>query len=81
MAAQSVASRFLEKLLAGTVDSVVRAGAKAVESLAGDARKALSNEAKRVELLQQGVKMWREYRVGEIEDLGASEKAQKETRQ
>jgi hypothetical protein len=74
----SVGSKFAEKLLVGAVESIARAGAKFVESLASDTKKALAREAKRAELVEQGVKFWSQVRLGEIEDVSSG--SSKETR-
>jgi hypothetical protein len=66
---QSPASKFAESLLVGTIEAIARAGARAVESLAGDARKALQKEAAKIERVEQGVAMWRQVRLGEVDDL------------
>jgi len=66
---QSIASKFAERFLVGAVESIARAGAKAVESLAGDARKALALEAEKAKMVEQGVAMWRQFRLGEIQDV------------
>lgn len=63
-------AKMAEKLLLGAVDSLARAGAKFVESVAADAKKALRNEAAKAELLEQGAKIWRQSVVGEIPDNG-----------
>jgi hypothetical protein len=65
----TAASKFFESVLVGAIESVTRAVAKAAESLAGDAKKALRNEAAKVERLEKGVEMWRKYKLGEIDDL------------
>jgi hypothetical protein len=70
----SVGSKFAEKLLVGAVESIARAGAKFVESLASDTKKALAREAKRAELVEQGVKFWSQVRLGEIEDVDSNSK-------
>ncbi len=62
------AAQFVEDFLTGALNSVVRAGAKAVESIASDAKKALRNEAKKIETFQTGVKSWREGRLGDISE-------------
>lgn len=74
----SVGSKFAEKLLVGAVESIARAGAKFVESLASDTKKALAREAKRAELVEQGIKFWSQVRLGEIEDVSSG--SSKETR-
>jgi len=75
----SIGSRFAEKFLVGAVESIARAGAKFVESLASDTEKALAREAQRAGMLKQGVKFWSQVRLGEIEDV--TESQEKETRQ
>jgi hypothetical protein len=72
MSEQTVASKFFERALVGTIDAIARAGAKAFESLAGDARKALKNEALKAEMLEEGIKAWRLSTVGEVQDIPAS---------
>jgi hypothetical protein len=72
MADQTVASKFAEKLLVGTLEAIVRAGAKAAESIASDAKKALRNEALKVEMIEKGVEHWRQTRLGEVDDLPSS---------
>ncbi len=67
----SIGSKFAERLLVGAVESIARAGAKFVESMAGDARKALAAEAEKAKLVEQGVAMWRQYTLGEIKDVDA----------
>jgi hypothetical protein len=69
---QSPASKLAEKLLVGTVEAIARAGAKAVESLAGDMKKALKNEAFKAEVIEKGVEAWRKERLGDIDDLPES---------
>jgi hypothetical protein len=69
---QSVASKLFERVLVGTVESIARAGAKAVESLAGDVKKTLKNEAFKAEVLEMGVEAWRKSRLGDIDDLPES---------
>lgn len=69
---RTVAAQFAERLLVGSVEAIARAGAKFVESLAGDAKKALRNEATKVEMLEKGVEAWRKVRLGEIDDLPES---------
>jgi hypothetical protein len=66
------AAKFVESLLVGAVNAVARAAAKAAESLAGDARKALQNQAFKAEVIEKGVEAWRKARVGEIDDLPGS---------
>ena len=72
MSEQTFVSQLLERALVGTVEAVARAGAKAVESLAGDAKKALQNEAFKAEILEKGVEAWRKARLGDVDDLPES---------
>jgi hypothetical protein len=65
---RSPASKFAEKVLVGILESGARAVAKAVESVASDAKKALRAEAAKAEAFENGVAMWRKFRLGEIED-------------
>ena len=67
---ESPMAKFAEKFILGAVDSIARAGAKFVESIAADAKTALKNEAAKAELLENGVKFWRQNTVGEIPDNG-----------
>lgn len=69
---RTAASRFAEAVLVGAVESIARAGAKAFESLAGDTKKALRNEAAKAEMIEKGIEMWRKVRLGEIDDLPGS---------
>ena len=69
---QSKASQFAERFLVGIVETGARALAKAAESIASDAKKALRNEALKVEMLEKGVESWRKDRIGEIDDLPGS---------
>ena len=66
MSEPTIASKFVERVLVGAVESIARAGAKAVESLAGDVKTALKNEAAKAELLEKGVEWWRKSRLGDI---------------
>ena len=66
MSEPTVASKFAERLLVGAVEAIARAGAKAVESLAGDVKTDLKNEAAKAELLEKGVEWWRKSRLGDI---------------
>ena len=66
---RSAASKFAEKILVGTVESIARAVAKAGESLAGDARKVLSKKALEATFLEKGIEAWRKERLGDIDDL------------
>lgn len=78
---ESIGAQFAKRLLTGVVESAVRAGAKAVESLAGDARKVLQNEAIKAGMLEQGVAAWSKITLGEIIDpnAGAQKKEEKGT--
>lgn len=69
---ESPVTKFAERFLTGAVESIARAGAKFVESLASDAQKALKLEAAKAELLENGVKFWRKTTLGEVDDLPAS---------
>jgi len=64
----SPASKFAERLLTGAVESIARAGARFVESIASDAKKALKNEANKVEVIEKTVETWRKMRLGEIDE-------------
>ena len=64
-AAKDFARDYLRGLLRGTVESIARAGAKAVESLTGDAARAVDREKKKIEALGKRVAEWREENVGE----------------
>jgi hypothetical protein len=75
---QSPASKFFESILVGTVDAIARAGAKAFESLAGDAKKALRNEAAKVEMVEKSIEAWRKMRLGEVDDLPSELRNEKE---
>jgi hypothetical protein len=72
MSEQSVTSKFAERVLVSAVNSIARAGAKFVESIAGDVKKGLRNEAAKAELLEQGVEWWRKSNLGEVSDMPAS---------
>ena len=63
-AAKDFARDYLRGLLRGTVESIARAGAKAVESLTGDAARAVDREKKKIEALGKRVAEWREINVG-----------------
>jgi hypothetical protein len=63
---RSIAGKFLERLLTGTVDAIARAGAKAIESVVNDAAKAIDLEKKKIEALGKGVAQWRKTELGEI---------------
>ena len=65
----SIAAKLLESLLTGTVESIARAGAKALESLTNDAAKAISNEAKKVAAVRNDVEQWRKEQLGEIVEI------------
>jgi hypothetical protein len=69
---RTMGAKFAEKLLVGALEAIVRAGAKAAESLASDAKKALRNEAMKVEMIEKGVETWRQTRLGEVDDLPGS---------
>lgn len=69
---ESPIAKFAEKLLIGTVDSIARAGARFVESIAADAKQALRNEAAKAELIENGAKFWRVNTVGEIPNNGVT---------
>jgi hypothetical protein len=64
----SVFAQAFEDGLVFVVTSIVRAGAKAVESLTDDAVKAINNKKKEVEAVRDAVKAWRKMKVGEVED-------------
>lgn len=66
---RSPASKFVESLLVGVLEAGARAVAKAGESLASDAKKALRQQADKVEMIQIGVEAWRKSRLGEVDDL------------
>lgn len=72
MSDKSPAAQLLERVLVGTVEAIARAGAKAAESLASDAKKVLRNEALKAELLEKGVEAWRKAKLGEVDDLPES---------
>jgi hypothetical protein len=65
MSQQSPGAKFLASLLSGSVESIARAGAKALESLADDAEKALKKEASRIRDIKQGAQVWRHSRLGD----------------
>lgn len=68
----SFAAQLFERALVGTVEAIARAGAKAVESLAGDAKKALQTEAFKAEIIEKGVEAWRKAKLGDVDDLPES---------
>lgn len=72
MSDPTVASKFAERVLVGAVEMFARGLAKAAESVAGDVKKALRNEAAKAELLEKGVEWWRKSRLGEITDIPVS---------
>ncbi len=72
MSEQSPVSKALEAILVGTVEAIARAGAKAAESLAGDARKVLQQNAFKAEIVEKGIEAWRKARLGEVDDLPES---------
>lgn len=80
MSEPTIASKFAERLLVGAVESIARAGAKAVESLASDVKTALKNEAAKAELLEKGVEWWRKSRLGEIVVIQDDTKEKQETK-
>lgn len=69
---QTFVGSILERVFVGTVEAIARAGAKATESLAGDVKKALQNEAFKAEILEKGVEAWRKARLGDVDDLPES---------
>ena len=69
---QSKVSQFAERLLVGVIETGARAVAKAAESIAADAKKALRNEALKAELIENGIEAWRKAHIGEIDDLPGS---------
>lgn len=69
MAQQSPTSKFFESILVGAVETIARAGAKAAESITGDVKKALKNEAFKVEIVEKGIEAWRKSKLGEVIDL------------
>ena len=64
-AAKDFAKDYLRGFLHGTVTSIAKAGAKFVESLTGDAAKAVDREKKKIEALGKRVAEWREINVGD----------------
>jgi hypothetical protein len=66
---QSPASKFAERILVGTIETIARGLAKGAESIAGDVKKALKNEAAKVEAVQKTIEAWRQVRLGEVDDL------------
>lgn len=65
---RGLVSRVIEDVLIGTVESIARAGAKALESLASDASKITGRQKKKIDAVVSGIKTWREINVGEIAD-------------
>ena len=65
MSDRSLASKLAERFLTGAVESIARAGAKAAESLAADTKKALETEAARAGGLENLIKAWRGYTLGD----------------
>lgn len=65
---KSVGAQLAEKVLVGAVNSIARAGAKFVQSLAADARKTLQNNAETVEAFEKGIDVWSKIKLGEIID-------------
>jgi len=64
-AARDFARDYLRGILRGTVTSLARAGTRFVESLTGDAARAVDREKKKIEALGKRVAEWREQNVGE----------------
>lgn len=73
---RSAAMDLLERVVVGALNSGARAIAKAGESIAGDVKKALQNEASKAELVEVGLKMWRAVNLGD-EDLPESLREEK----
>lgn len=65
---RGIFTQYAEDLLRGTVEAIARAGAKAFESLTGDAAKAVDREKKKIEAVRDRVAQWRKDVVGEIGD-------------
>lgn len=63
-AARDFAKDYLHGILRGTVTSIAKAGALFVESLTGDAARAVDREKKKIEALGKRVAEWREVNVG-----------------
>jgi hypothetical protein len=64
--ARTFFGKLAETVLVGAVESIVRAGSKAVESLADDAAKALEKERRKIDSVRKNVESWRQETVGEI---------------
>jgi len=64
---QSIGAKLAEDFLNGVVESVARAGAKAVESLASDAVKSVGREKRKIENFRNNIREWRKVRLGEID--------------
>lgn len=60
---RSPVARAVEATLIGVVESAARAGAKALESLAGDAARALRKQAEKADLARMITAMWRDANV------------------
>jgi hypothetical protein len=67
-AKRSIAGKYVEDLLIGTVESIVRAGAKAIESITNDAARAIDREKRKVEQVKVTVETFRKTRLGEVDD-------------
>ena len=78
MAQQTPTSKFFESILVGTVEAIARAGAKAAESITGDVKKALKNEAFKVEIVEKGIEAWRKSKLGEVIDLHDSTRSERD---
>jgi hypothetical protein len=65
---QSFFAKMAADFLVGTVESVVRAGAKAIESITSDAEKAVEKQRKKIAATREGVAEWRKNNVGEIDE-------------
>jgi hypothetical protein len=63
-AAKDFALDYVRGFLRGTVTSLARAGTRFVESLTGDAAKAVEREKQKIEALGKRVAEWREVNVG-----------------
>jgi len=65
---QSRGSKLFEDLLVFGVETLARAGAKFVESIVGDTRKAAEREVvSKLEVIEHNVKSWRETRLGDVD--------------
>ena len=64
-AARDFARDYVRGILRGTVVAVAKAGALFVESLTGDAARAVDREKKKIEAIGKRVAEWREINVGE----------------